>query len=275
MNEGLVLTHRGRDIRLKWHCLRRTGEEAVFLRANLDAGLALGASIEVDIQQLADGHFVCLHDDRLESETDGHGPVAEADAATIRALRVRGDGEAPLLLDDVVAAIVDGPKPTMPGLMIQLDLKDDAARLSDNGVAGFARLIEPVASAFILSAENWPAVKHLGGEVPNLALGYDPWDLAEQWSFDGHDSFLRFRDAAFDIAPEAEGMYLYKEIVAAGLRQDVNVVAAFQERGVWVDCWTIDAGTPGDDAYLAAALAAGVDQITTNTPRRLAESPVR
>lgn len=273
MNEGLTLSHGGRDIRLKWHSLRRAADDAPFARANLAAGLALGASVEVDIQQLADGHFVCLHDDRLDSETNGHGAVADADAAAVRRLHVRnGDGSPPMLLEDLVAAIAQGPKPTMPGLFVQLDLKDAAARLTDDAVAAFARLIQPAAAAFILSALDWPAVKRLGGGVEHLALGYDPLDLARDWTFDGRDSFLRFRDAVLETAPEAKGIYLYKEIVEAALRHDTNVVAAFHERGVWVDCWTIDAGAPDDDDYLKAAVAAGVDQITTNTPRALAEA---
>ena len=271
MNEGLVLSHGGRDIRLKWHCLRRAADEPPFRRANLAAGLALGASVEVDIQRLADGHFVCLHDDRLESETDGHGPVADADTAAIRRLHVRdGDGEAPMLLEDLVAAIIEGPKPTMPGLVVQLDLKDAVDRLSDDTVAGFARLVQPAAAAFILSALDWPAVRRLGGDVDHLALGYDPLDMAQHWTFDGRESILRFRDSVLDTAPEARGIYLYKGIVRSALDHDANIVAAFQERGVWIDCWTIDAGTPDDDGYLQAAVDAGVDQITTNTPRQLA-----
>jgi len=37
-----------------------------------------------------------------------------------------------------------------------------------------------------------------------------------------------------------------------------------------LDVWTLDAGTPRWHERLARAVAAGVDMITTNTPRELA-----
>jgi hypothetical protein len=56
-----------RTIRLKWHKLRLRLEDAPFDRRNLALGLAAGASLEVDLQPLACGRFVCLHDAELES----------------------------------------------------------------------------------------------------------------------------------------------------------------------------------------------------------------
>ena len=69
---------------LKWHMLRRCADDTPFGAANLERGLELGAFLEVDLRRLACGHFVCLHDPELESETTGRGPVADARGRTGR-----------------------------------------------------------------------------------------------------------------------------------------------------------------------------------------------
>ena len=63
----------GRPIALKWHCLRRSRTDPAFSRANLRAGLAAGAVVEVDLAATADGDLVCLHDLMLDRETTGRG----------------------------------------------------------------------------------------------------------------------------------------------------------------------------------------------------------
>ena len=68
-DEPTHVEYDGRTVRLKWHKLRRLADDPPFARVNLRAGLAAGASMEVDIRALACGHFVCLHDPELESET--------------------------------------------------------------------------------------------------------------------------------------------------------------------------------------------------------------
>jgi hypothetical protein len=62
----------GRTVRLKWHKLRRFADDPPFARRNLRAGLAAGASLEVDIRALACGRFVCLHDPLLEQIGRAH-----------------------------------------------------------------------------------------------------------------------------------------------------------------------------------------------------------
>lgn len=134
------LLWRGRKLRLKWHKLRRQAADPPFARRNLRAGLAAGASLEVDIRRLACGRFVCLHDDRLESETSGHGPVAAIDALAVGRLEMRG-GEPPLLLDELAATLGAAPAGSA---RVQLDLRasaddTDAATWSTAGPSTGAR----------------------------------------------------------------------------------------------------------------------------------------
>jgi len=49
-------------------------------------------------------------------------------------------------------------------------------------------------------------------------------------------------------------------------------LALAHDAGVAIDVWTLDAGTPRWQERLARALDAGVDIVTTNTPRDLARA---
>jgi glycerophosphoryl diester phosphodiesterase len=250
-----TLAHGGRTVRLKWHKLRQRPDDPPFARANLRAGLAAGASLEVDLRRLACGRFVCLHDAELEGETTGHGTVAAIDAEAIAGLEMRGAaGERPLLLDEVAEAVRAGA--CTPGALIQLDLKDvDLDRASR---ATFAAALQGIAGRFILSGCDWDAVKRLGRTVPGLALGYDPYDDA------GNDPAEAMR-AIRDRAREADTIYLDRELVRAAHEEGDALVARLRAQGHRVDCWTIDVGQPAALADLHAALAEGCDQITTNS----------
>jgi glycerophosphoryl diester phosphodiesterase len=249
-----ILAHDGRTVRLKWHKLRQRPEDPPFARANLRAGLAAGASLEVDLRRLACGRFVCLHDADLAGETTGRGPVAAADAEAIAGLAMRAaPGEQPLLLDELAAAVrawAKGPA------LVQLDLKD--AELASASRTILAATLEGIEDRFILSGCDWDAVSRLGGEVPGLALGYDPYDDA------GDDPAEALR-AIRARAASADTIYLHRDLVRTAHAQGHSLVARLRAHGHQVDCWTIDHGPPAALADLRIALAAGCDQITTNS----------
>lgn len=252
-----TLAHGGRTVRLKWHKLRRKPEDPPFSRANLRIGLAAGASLEVDLRRLACGRFVCLHDAELEGETTGRGPVAAIDAETIAGLEMRhAAGERPLLLDELAEAVRAGP--CAPGALIQLDLKAGAGEIDATSGTLLAEALDGIAGHFILSGCDWEAVKRLGGAVPGLALGYDPYDDA------GNDPAEAMR-AVRQRAPEADTVYLHRELVRGAHEQAHPLVARLRAQGGRVDCWKIDYGDPSAIADLRAAIAEGCDQITTNT----------
>jgi glycerophosphoryl diester phosphodiesterase len=257
----LALDWGGRRVRLKWHKLRQAPQEPPFARANLQAGLAGGASLEVDLRHLACGRFVCLHDSALESETAGNGPVAGMDAAGIAALTMLdGSGvpgaEPPLLLDELAAILRTGP--VAPAALVQLDLHATAAEIDEPTRTAFAETLHGLGPRCILSGHDWAAVARLGEVVPGLALGYDPSNEA------GRRDLL---DVVRDTAPDADTIYLDRRIVRASEAKGQGLVARLRARGHRVDCWTIDHGRPEADGDLRAALAAGCDQITTNTAR--------
>ena len=243
----------GRTVRLKWHQLRRFADDPPFARRNLRAGLATGASLEVDIRALGCGQFVCLHDPLLEDETTGQGPVARGEAAAVSRLRMRAGGEPPLLLDELVQIVRAGP--THPSALVQLDLYGEIDTAAERA---FAVALRGVARGFVLSAHDWDAVTRVGGGVSGLALGYDPTDEAVH----GGADVLRIVQ---EKAPEADWIYLRRDLVRASAERSDRLVARLRQSGHRVDCWTIDHGTPDDDADFVAAVMAGCDQVTTNT----------
>lgn len=264
--DAVAIDAGGRRVLLKWHMLRRAPHDPPFSVENLKAGLALGASMEIDIRLLADRAWVCLHDDRLEEETDGNGPVAALDSGAVRRLRIAGADYPPPLLADLAAMLPTAAK----GSCLQIDLKEGAAGIDDAAVASFASIVSPVAARCVLSGTHWPAVQRLGGGIANLRLGFDPYELAEGRTFASASDFEAFVASVWRIAPRADAFYLYHAFVTAALARGCNPIERLKAGGAFVDVWTLDPATPGVVEILHACIAAGADQITTNDPPALA-----
>lgn len=263
----------GRRLWLKWHELRRKGDDPAHQRANLEAGLAEGASLEVDITLTRDGHFVCLHDDELSVDTTGSGPVQEADrAAVARLYQKDGAGRPleapPLFLDEVVGALARLPA-DWPG-MFQLDLKTAASGLDARAIERFRTLVAPVARHLVLGGTDWPAVDRLGRGVAGLRLGFDPLDMHEHDPPEDRAAFETLAARSFAIAPDAFAYYFHIPLVLQGLAHGVDLITMAKARGGFVDCWRLEPEDDGADETLARLIAAGADQITTNAPEALA-----
>ncbi|MFI5011821.1 MAG: glycerophosphodiester phosphodiesterase [Hyphomicrobiales bacterium] len=264
---GVFVHHQGRRVLLKWHKLRRYRSDPPFSVANLRAGLAAGASLEIDVRALADGAWVCLHDDVLDRETDGRGRVGEADTAAIRGLRIAGAEYAPPLLAEVAREVAAAPD---TGACLQLDLKEPRESLSPAAVVAFAAAIGPVAKSCLTSGTDWEAVQDLGTAVPSLRLGFDPLQLAEGRDLADRDSIAAFIEEVAATAPGAATFYLHYRFVLRALAHGINPVTRLKESGASVDIWTLDPTTPDISGVLPPILATGVDQITTNDPVAMA-----
>ena len=238
-------------MRLKWHQLRRQPEDPPFLRENLRAGLAAGASLEVDIRALADGRFVCLHDAVFDSETSGRGPVVASNEHAVTALRMLESGEPPLLLDEL-ADIVRSTA-LHPNSLLQLDL---CGPIDTADCDAFAATLRGISTQMVLSAYSWDDVTRLGARVRGLALGYDPTEDATR---SGRDAISLVRE----VAPTADWIYLHRSSVRNAHKRGEQLAAAGLPM---IDCWTIDHGGATNRFHFDMALAAGCDQITTNSP---------
>src|SRR5262245_9110912 len=93
-----------------------TGENTM---ESFEAAVALGYRyLETDTHATADGVLVAFHDDTLDRLTDRAGAIADLPWAEVRAARVRGHHEIPLL-EDVLTA--------WPDVRVNIDPKNDAA----------------------------------------------------------------------------------------------------------------------------------------------------
>src|SRR5438128_2497259 len=132
MADGIELRLPGHEISLKWHRLRRRREDPVFTGMRLEEGLELGASMKVDLRVHGGGGLVVLHEELLEDETTGVGPVRAASAEYLQALRILDDNGAatdyPVLLFEDLATLVRQRPPT--DALVQLDFKETIGRVT-------------------------------------------------------------------------------------------------------------------------------------------------
>ena len=177
MTAPISLTRGGHRTFLKWHRARRRASDPVFTGRRILEGMALGASVEVDLVLHADGGFAVLHNLELAPETTGRGRVRGTPAAALRNLRLRDNDGRPIddrvmLLEDLAALLArDGAHPEA---LVQLDYKEDAAALTPRAIATFAEALAPVAPRFILSSGDAASVAALTGAAPGVRIGYDP-----------------------------------------------------------------------------------------------------
>jgi glycerophosphoryl diester phosphodiesterase len=267
---AVALETGGRLIALKWHKLRRRREDPAFSRANLETALAAGAVVEVDLAATADGELVCLHEPMLEHETTGCGPVARRSSQAILALRQRDNAGCPLDsrvlgFTELVQIVRSNPPPGRPDGRVQLDLKEPLAGITAEVGRRFAEELRDLEGWFTLSGPSWQAIERLAAAVPGLATGFDPEDAIEagmaSHEVPGH---------LLETAPSARIYYLEHGFVLDCLAQSQNPIAPLRAAGKRVDCWTLDADHDRVVEKLEALIAAGVDQITTNDPERLA-----
>lgn len=268
---GIALRAPGHTVRLKWHRLRRQADDVPFAAARLTEGLALGASMEVDIRRHGGGGFVALHDATLDRETNGTGPIADAAPATLRRLRLRSGGgapspNAPILIEDLADLLAGSP----PGALLQLDCKETADHLDAACLAAFAKAVAPCADRLILSGCDWTAVAQLGANVPGLSLGFDPCDLPLAGRLATPTALAEFVALTLATAPAAGTIYLAWPIVVDALALGVDLVAAFHAHGRLVDAWTLNPGHRNAAGILGALVGAKVDQITTDEPVAMA-----
>jgi glycerophosphoryl diester phosphodiesterase len=267
---GIAIESAGHVTRLKWHRLQRSRSDLPFTPRRLLEGLAAGASMEVDLRLHADHSFVCLHDETLDGETSGKGPVAQASLEELRRLTLRGavttTGEGLILLEDL-AELARGAG--APDALIQLDLKKVDSALDAQTIENFRRTLACVASGCILSGCDWAAVTRLAAAVPAMRRGFDPCaDDTLEHLRDGIDC-LDFVASALATAPEAEMIYLDYRIVLAAEEMGIDLVAPFRAAGKAVDAWTLNTDHPEAARSLERLVALKVDQITTDEPDAL------
>lgn len=260
IGNDLSIFYQNRIVRLKWHKLRRRIFDAPFLRKNLIAGAKLGASLEIDLRQLACGNFVCLHYPLLENETTGIGLVKSAKSEDIIQLRMlETPNQAPLLLDQIVEILKSVS--LHPKFLLQLDIKGS---ITEDGINLLAATISPIANHIVAGGKDWSSIVKLANIIPNIKFGYN---LPDYFRGDQNawDNFIEYN---MNEASLAQTLYISWRLFTDSIADGINLVENLKAQNFIVDCWTID---PEYHSYkdLQIILDLGVDQVTTNRPRAL------
>ena len=264
--ESVLHAPGGRLVELKAHRAAWSGAHPEnSLAALRECYAARVARVEIDFR-LQGGEFVVAHD------------------------RPRKGRRVPRLREalDIVRASRPGPT------VLMLDAKDEAP-WSRRDVETLARLCEDVRDrVFVGSPADWN-LRRLRKIDGDLAIAFDPqyyltWDRrlhavpGRRGAYgyqDAHPLALRRTVSTADYLRERFEMLLD---AVAGIREvhlrvgffermlqdDFDVAAFAHEAGVFVDAWTLDAGSRAWKTHLARAIAGGADIVTTNTPRALA-----
>ncbi len=256
------------------------------------------ARLEIDLCMLRDSGFLVVHDQELSHATNGTGLVGDLTQHAVGSLRLMHGGlpssERPPFLSEVVELIGGHSTATL----VELDLKE-LEPMPWRRVEELARLVEPVIDRIIFGGiADWNLRRLLRVE-PTLPVGFNPaayFDWAPAGSTDERDHLPRGAYGYLDAHPLARKRtapvadYLEDRLggilrLVPGAREahlrlsafermlDDGVATAvqlFHRHDLALDVWTLDAYTPRWRERLARALAAGIDIITTNTPRALA-----
>ncbi|WP_424363193.1 glycerophosphodiester phosphodiesterase family protein [Methylocystis parvus] len=140
------------------------------------AAIAAGYAIECDVQATRDGDLVVFHDETLERLTHIQGRVADFDAATLAATRLKGAGETIPTFDAFLAAI-DGRTPLVVELKSSFDgdLKP-ARRVAET----LARYNGPV----VIESFDPAPIAYLRAEAQALGVAHLPLGMVGEATYD-------------------------------------------------------------------------------------------
>lgn len=269
----------------------------------LEKCLSRGAAvIEIDVIPLTDDSFVLLHDPNLALHTNGSGNAAEMKKEQIEPLYYKVNGsvtkERVGFLSGAVALLKDYPGTKW----LQLDFKPFVP-LTQTRLNAFLSLIAPVIERIqVTSVADW-VLRDLARFSPDLSLGFDPLlylDLVEddprpenippfrtgaygllddhplssfRWG-DLGDYFAARAEALLSQAPQGCQWFIRAEILKMASDAGFEWIDFLHQEGSKVDGWTIDVDQPAHITMAKFLADHGIDALTTNSPRVLADQLV-
>jgi glycerophosphoryl diester phosphodiesterase len=261
------------------------------------------ARAEVDFSVLRDEDFLVTHDTQLDNSTTGSGPVHITSRQEASQLQCRWRGQVWDHRPPLLSEVLDLLRAHGARTILELDAKD-VEPWPYSRVEQLARLVEPVRDQVIFSGRadwnlrrlvqvdsrirvgftptlylDWVPPNIVPDELPGEvgAYGYrDRHPLARTRNQAPSDYLWERISALIRLVPGACEMHirlsLFEHMQSDGLGDTAH---RLRRAGLRVDVWTLDAGTPDWQGRLTNALWAGVDIITTNTARQLAEASIR
>lgn len=265
----------------------------------LEKCLNAGAvAIEIDVIPLADGSFALLHDQNLESDTNGQGKAPQMKREQVENLYYTMDGAVTGEKVGFLEGAIDLLKVYPKTQRLQLDLKPYSP-LTRGVLREFLDLLEPVLDRIqVTSVSDW-AVRALAQFSPELSLGFDPLlyldipddeprpqDIppfrvgaygllddhplsAYQWGALG-DYFAARAGALLVQVPKGCEWFIRGDLLKMAFDAGFDWIQYLHRQGSRVDGWTIDVNKPEDIMLARFLVEHGIDDLTTDTPRKLA-----
>ncbi|WP_064696666.1 glycerophosphodiester phosphodiesterase [Rhizobium aegyptiacum] len=265
--QGLEISHAGHRTRLKWHRLRKRIADPLFSAVVMTEGFAAGASMELDLRVRADGGFVVLHDDELEGETTGHGPIAKKSIDDLRDIRMK-EGGRPLILSEDLADMMQA---THPAALLQFDMKDDYEAIGTRGIEHLAVHFRDIAASVIVSGGSLDLIVAVKEKLPHLLRGIDPTEklyaIRQASGWGAAETELR---AGLRGPTEPDTVYLHWQLILDAAKDGLDMIGLCRDEGKRVDAWTFTLKDP-DFGFsepewrdFSALMALKPDQITTD-----------
>lgn len=265
----------------------------------LEGCLKSGAAvIEIDLIPTADGAFALLHDQDLSGLTTGTGLASQKTRSDLEKLTYIIDGEETGekigFLEDALSLLAAYPDTQR----LQLDLKPFLP-LTLSLLRRFVSLISPLKERIqVTSVADW-ALRALAHFAPDLSIGFDPLlylDIVDdgprpdnippfrigaygllddhplsafQWGPSGE--YFAARAAALLVqAPRGCEWFIRANLLKMAIEAGFNWIELLHQNGSRVDAWTIEADHPEQIQLAQFLVDQGVDEITTDSPTRLA-----
>ncbi|MDQ4036747.1 MAG: hypothetical protein M3153_12635 [Chloroflexota bacterium] len=281
--DSLLVRPDGSTVWLKVHrCVWSGRFRANSLEAVQECHRAGVARAEVDLWLLRDTDGVIDHDGRLHLAGRPMVP-AQADRRDVLGTPI---GSRPALLSELVEVVRGESYPTR----IEIDIKDERPWPPERVDEMLDRLA-PIRERVTLAGCNDETLRRLATSEPRVSIGFNPayhldWvpphrrrELAgmtgpDGWSdHTGAQSFSARLAVLRDLVPTADELHLRVEVLERLVTEGIeDAVGQMQSHGWAVDVWTLDEGMERWQARMTAAVAAGVNMITTTTAPVLARA---
>jgi glycerophosphoryl diester phosphodiesterase len=244
--------------------------------------------LEIDVRFLADHAVAVFHDETLDRETDGFGPISVHSRQSLESVRYRDCGEGITYLEEIAAEIAGSDT------LLQVDLKP-LLPISPPQAEALALALQPIAGHTLVgSAAHWNLrpLAALG-----LQVAFDPtllWNAQAREGGDGRDPARRSHHGFWDDSPLAHLQGLSTPDYIAARIADLLALAPAVEwmvdwrtlfalddagcqlghrlrrHGVALAAWTIkDQGREATLAKLHRLFRLGVETVITDHPREL------
>jgi glycerophosphoryl diester phosphodiesterase len=241
------------------------------------------ARAEVDLWLLRDGDGIVDHDGLLRVPDRGAVGAGEVGRREVEAIPAQAR---PALLSELVEVVRHELYPTL----IEIDIKD-ALPWPLQRVDEILNVLTPIRERVTLAGCNDETLRRLAAADSRLSIGFNPafhldWvplhrrhELAGAAGPDGwlNRTGAHGLPASFAVlralVPAADELHLrFEALERLTIEGVTNAVGQMHANGWAVDVWTLDSGTVRWRARMHAAVAAGVDMITTTTAPALARA---